>query len=222
MLRKNISLSDSHLRLLDPLLKKHQGNLSAAMRDIIDFTGYVTENLGSLETAKDLLKEKNHARDLTLNRIYGVTIPLTIFRWLLADRKGGLPPLNDAIQLFPSYDINVYDVNELNKIFNEDFSYLHWPVNVTVGNEDGLITLQITGIDPELNRFSAILIAMFMASNKRPQKIKQFLSYPASVYMEVRDAESREVAIQSIYDKLSLTGKETITCKSESIPLNIR
>lgn len=222
MLRKNISLSDAHLKQLDPLLKKHQGNLSAAMRDIIDFTGYVTANLGSLETAKDLLKEKNHARDVTLNRIYGVTIPLSIFRWLLADRKGSLPPLSDATQLFASYDINVHDVNGLNRILNEELSYLHWPVNVTAGIEDNMLSLQITGIDQELNRFSAILIAMFLASNKRSQKIKNVLSYPASIYMQFRDSENLEVAIQSIYENLSGNGKDRLSGQTEPLHVDVR
>src|SRR5665811_236295 len=111
MLRKNVSISDTHLKMLDPLLKKHQGNLSAAMRDIIDFTGFVTENMGSLETAKDLFREKNHAMEETRNRIYGITIPLTMFRWLLVNKKGNLPPINEAIQLFSNQSINSYDIS---------------------------------------------------------------------------------------------------------------
>ncbi|MCZ7398908.1 MAG: hypothetical protein O8C62_04385 [Candidatus Methanoperedens sp.] len=109
MLRKNVSISDAHLKMLDPLLKKHQGNLSAAMRDIIDFTGFVTENMGSLETAKDLFKEKNHAMEQTRNRIYGVTIPLTMFRWLLTNRTCNLPPLNEVTGIDP--EINSFYAN---------------------------------------------------------------------------------------------------------------
>ena len=120
MLRKNVSISDTHLKMLDPLLKKHQGNLSAAMRDIIDFTGFVTENMGSLETAKDLFREKNHAMEETRNRIYGITIPLTMFRWLLVNKKGNLPPINEAIQLFSNQSINSYDISTLNKVINEE------------------------------------------------------------------------------------------------------
>jgi hypothetical protein len=79
MLRKNVSISYAPLRLLDPLLKKHLGNPSATMRDIIDFTGFITENMGKLERAKDLLKQKNHAKQQT--HIYDITIPLTMFQW---------------------------------------------------------------------------------------------------------------------------------------------
>ncbi|VVB90814.1 Uncharacterised protein [uncultured archaeon] len=203
MLRKNVSISDTHLRLLDPLLKKHHGNLSAAMRDIIDFTGFVTENMGSLETAKDLLKEKNHAKEATLHRIYGVTIPLTMFQWLLANRNRCLPSLNDAAQLFATHNVDIYDVNNLNKNLNEELALLNWPVTVTVSSEDAQLAIQVTGMDREINKFSVMIIAMFFANNKNPQKISKLLLYPASIYMQVSKASGHEEAMLSIYEKFS-------------------
>lgn len=198
MLRKNVSISNDHLKMLDPLLKKHQGNMSAAMRDIIDFTGFVTQNLGSLEIAKDLLKEKNHEREKTLKRIYGLTIPLTMFRWLLNNRKSSLPPSIEANQLFRSPDINIYDTDKLNKIINEEISYLNWPVSVTVDNENGDLLMQITGMDPEINRFTSILLTMFFMNNRTPQKIVTLQVYPASIYIELTKAANCEEAIQSV------------------------
>ncbi len=200
MLRKNVSISDTHLKMLDPLLKKHQGNLSAAMRDIIDFTGFVTENMGSLETAKDLFKEKNHAMEQTRNRIYGVTIPLTMFRWLLSNRKSSLPPINEAIQLFSQQNINSYDINTLNKVINEEISFLNWPITVNIGSENGHISVQITGIDPEINSFYAKLITMYLSNNKNPQKISKLLSYPASIFMLFTSASTQEEALKSMYE----------------------
>jgi len=201
MLRKNVSISDTHLKMLDPLLKKHQGNLSAAMRDIIDFTGFVTENMGSLETAKDLFKEKNHAMEQTRNRIYGITIPLTMFRWLLSNRRTNMPPINEAIQLFSQQNINSYDVNSLNKIINEEISFLNWPITVNIGSENGHISVQITGIDPEINSFYAKIITIFLSNNNNnPQKISKLLHYPASIYMLFSGASSHEEAIHSMQE----------------------
>jgi hypothetical protein len=198
MLRKNVSISDEHLRLLDPLLKKHKGNLSAAMRDIIDFTGFITENLGSLETAKDLLKEKNYSREQTLNRIYGITIPITMFNWFLINRKSFFPHLSDTMQIFSS-DLDIDDATVMNKRFNEQLSCMNWPVTVVVSNENGL-TIQITGIDPEINRFSAILIAMFLAGNKNNHhRINGVLTFPSSISMQMVIAHNIEEAMYSIY-----------------------
>ena len=208
MLRKNVSISDTHLKMLDPLLKKHQGNLSAAMRDIIDFTGFVTENMGSLETAKDLFKEKNHAMEQTRNRIYGITIPLTMFRWLLSNRKSSLPPINEAIQLFSQQNINSYDINTLNKVINEEISFLNWPISVNIGSENGQISIQITGIDPEINSFYAKLITMYLSNNKSPQKISKLLNYPASIYMLLGSASTQEEALKSMYEAFGENGRK--------------
>lgn len=217
MLRKNVSISDTHLKMLDPLLKKHQGNLSAAMRDIIDFTGFVTENMGSLETAKDLFKEKNHAMEQTRNRIYGITIPLTMFRWLLNNKKGHLPPINEAIQLFSHQNINSYDINTLNKVINEEISFLNWPITVNVGSENGNISIQITGIDPEINIFYAKLISMFLSNNKNPQKISKILHYPASVYMLFSVASTQEEASQTIHDTFGVSKRDEMLGQNEII-----
>lgn len=217
MLRKNVSISDTHLKMLDPLLKKHQGNLSAAMRDIIDFTGFVTENMGSLETAKDLFKEKNHAMEQTRNRIYGITIPLTMFRWLLNNKKGHLPPINEAIQLFSHQNINSYDINTLNKVINEEISFLNWPITVNVGSENGNISIQITGIDPEINIFYAKLISMFLSNNKNPQKISKILHYPASVYMLFSVASTQEEASQTIHDTFGVSNRDEILGQNDII-----
>jgi hypothetical protein len=215
MLRKNVSISDTHLKMLDPLLKKHQGNLSAAMRDIIDFTGFVTENMGSLETAKDLFKEKNHAMEQTRNRIYGITIPLTMFRWLLNNKKGHLPPINEAIQLFSHQNINSYDINTLNKVINEEISFLNWPITVNVGSENGNISIQITGIDPEINIFYAKLISMFLSNNKNPQKISKILHYPASVYMLFSVASTQEEASQTIHEIFGVSKRDEMLGQNE-------
>jgi len=217
MLRKNVSISDTHLKMLDPLLKKHQGNLSAAMRDIIDFTGFVTENMGSLETAKDLFREKNHAMEETRNRIYGITIPLTMFRWLLVNKKGNLPPINEAIQLFSNQSINSYDISTLNKVINEEISFLNWPITVNLGSENGQISIQITGVDPEINIFYAKLISMFLSSNKNPQKISKIMKYPASIYMLFSSAPTHEDALRSIQETFGVSKRDEIPFQSEII-----
>jgi hypothetical protein len=204
MLRKNVSISDEHLRLLDPLLRKHRGNLSATMRDIIDFTGFITENMGSLEIAKDLLTEKSHAKEQTLHRIYGVTIPLTMFQWLLMDRKNSLPPINHATQLFATEkDINIYDVENMARMINDELSMLNWPVKVSISNEDCNIAFQLTGMDQTINRFTAILISLYLANNQNPYKISKLLLYPVSIYIQVTEAARKEDAMHSIYEYFS-------------------
>jgi len=196
MLRKNVSISNTQLKLLDPLLKKHQGNMSAAMKDIIEFVGFVNEKVGCLDSAKNLLTEKNHAKEVTNNRVYGVTIPLTLFQWLLKERNSIFPPSGDVMQLFQSHNSNIYDISTIDKTINEELSYLNWPVTVTMGHDDGTISFQISGTNPEINMFNAIMITMYCANNSKPLKMVKNLIYPASVYMQFSEAVNKEEALE--------------------------
>ncbi len=39
ILRKNISLTEDYITKLNPLIEKHNGNLSAVIREVIDLAG---------------------------------------------------------------------------------------------------------------------------------------------------------------------------------------
>ncbi|MBU4223037.1 MAG: hypothetical protein KKA10_15710, partial [Euryarchaeota archaeon] len=100
-------------------------------------------------------------------------------------------------------DINIYDVQNLNNIFDEELSFLNWPVKVTFSSDNGKVGIQITGMDQEINKFCAILVAMFFSKNKNPQKISILMIYPASIYMGITEAISSEEAILTIHKKIS-------------------
>jgi hypothetical protein len=153
----------------------------------------------------------------TLNRIYGVTIPLTMFRWLLANRKNNLPPVNEAIQLFSQQNINSYDINALNKIINEEISFLNWPISVNIGSENGQISIQITGIDPEINSFYGKLITIYLSNNRNPHKIAKLLQYPASIFMLFSSASSQEEAIHSMHETFGENDRNKIPEENEMI-----
>ncbi len=74
--RINIVLHNSQLKAIEPLVKKHDGNVSAAVRDCIDFTIFCTENAGSLDRAKARLIEQENIfkpGDKLLLNIEGIT-----------------------------------------------------------------------------------------------------------------------------------------------------
>ena len=51
VIRKNISLESSHIKKIESLTTKHNGNLSAAIRDAIDLTDVSLRRYGSVEEA---------------------------------------------------------------------------------------------------------------------------------------------------------------------------
>lgn len=58
--RKNISISDEELEHISKLVKKHQGNFSSAIREMIDFYFFVQKACGTTEIARRIIQ--NHTR----------------------------------------------------------------------------------------------------------------------------------------------------------------
>ncbi len=58
--RKNISISDEDLENTSKLVKKHQGNFSSAIRELIDFYFFVQESCGTTQIARYVIE--NYAR----------------------------------------------------------------------------------------------------------------------------------------------------------------
>lgn len=56
--QKNVSLDETHLQKLQPLLEKHKGNLSAAEREIIDLASSDLENHGTPGRIDEKLKKE--------------------------------------------------------------------------------------------------------------------------------------------------------------------
>ena len=75
--RTNVVIQRSQRDIIEPLIKKHEGNFSAAIRDCIDFAGICIEKAGSLERAKERLMEQESSLfkpgDKLLLNIEGIT-----------------------------------------------------------------------------------------------------------------------------------------------------
>lgn len=57
--RKNISITDEHLNTMKLLLKKHNGNFSSAVRELIEFYFFVQGVCGSIEMARSVIENYN-------------------------------------------------------------------------------------------------------------------------------------------------------------------
>ncbi len=80
MIRKNISLYESDIKKIGKIVENHEGNLSAAMREIIDFVDYMLYRFGSFEEAKKIEK-----------RAKGVCLPHGMLNWFLKYTEACLP-----------------------------------------------------------------------------------------------------------------------------------
>jgi hypothetical protein len=75
--RTNVVIHQSQREMIVPLIKKNEGNFSAAVRDCIEFIGFCIEKTGSLERAKKRLMEQETSLfkpgDKLLLNIEGIT-----------------------------------------------------------------------------------------------------------------------------------------------------
>ena len=91
VIRKNISLENSHLKKLEPLTKKHNGNLSAAIRDTVDIAEAALRRYGTIEKALSGInsdRDELTAREKSIESGRNVLISSPIFSWMIKITRG--------------------------------------------------------------------------------------------------------------------------------------
>jgi hypothetical protein len=151
MIRKNISLYEKDLKKIEGLMEKHEGNLSAAMREIIDFVDFMLRKFGSLEEAKEIEK-----------RTKGICIPHEMMNWFLTYTSECLLDDNAVGSLEGIHGIeSVSDLAEIAGIICS--------VKIQVDTDDDRnpseVTIRLTG-ERALTEFVAKIMACFLAENK--------------------------------------------------------
>ena len=193
MLRKNVSISNAHLRMIDSILKKHNGNLSATVREIIEFSGFMIKKYGSLEKAKETFSKETTTNDHFVDSIYGVTIPLSMFRWLLKSRDGTtIPIMEEVTQLFMPIPGEYTEIESIIKGINEKNSILNWPLFVKTHTDGNDTIILISGSDTMINKFESMLIAMFLSNLETPLMLKNMLKLPSSIQMKFNESSEEE------------------------------
>ncbi len=89
-IRKSITLEEKDLNLLAPLIKKHGGNISRAIREVI--RGHSYEPSLPIKP-EDIMDNKEMLRSLIISENVGYLIPLPLAFWLSQIVKGIVPPI---------------------------------------------------------------------------------------------------------------------------------
>ncbi|MCL7416124.1 MAG: hypothetical protein M8349_08740 [ANME-2 cluster archaeon] len=98
MERRNITLEKKHIEILSPLLEKHEGNISASIREIIDFADLMIKNHGSLENAiTDSLSSERIENQRVL-------VDQMVWQWLLETSRDMLPAIEVVDSLIEPVD----------------------------------------------------------------------------------------------------------------------
>jgi hypothetical protein len=150
MIRKNISLYEEDMKRMERILEIHEGNLSAAMREIIEFAHFMLRRFGSLKEAKKVEK-----------RFKGVCIPNMLLNWFLTYTEACLP---DEIAIRSLEEIHaIATVSDLADIADMGFA-----VDIHVDADDDRnpteATIRVSG-ERMHAEFVAKLAACFLAEH---------------------------------------------------------
>ncbi|MBW6517963.1 MAG: hypothetical protein K0A89_05625 [ANME-2 cluster archaeon] len=209
ILRKNITISEDHFDMLDPILKKHNNNLSAAMRDIIEYAVFTLERYDSIERGKEMLEKMLEKED----SVYDVTIPISMFKWLITSRDGKIPSLEEVKQLFMSQMFTEKDINSLIRSINEQNKTMHWPLFIKCDVDKRKLYIIITGVDKAINKFEALLLSQYLATIEEPFVLEEMVVLPTSIQIQYEKG-SREKANASMlkhFEVSSTISKEIVT-----------
>lgn len=171
VIRKNISLEPSHIKKIEYLTNRHNGNLSAAIRDAIDIADVSLRRYGSVEEAiSKITSEKKNFDGMEESIMTGKNILLSrpIFLWMLRSTKG-FPMEKEIIEevLDPLKITTISDLDaKINKLSIE--SGLNCQISLFCMDDVNPVTATITisGENEYYRDFMAQLVVMFLAYNK--------------------------------------------------------
>lgn len=151
MIRKNISLFEEDMKKIEGIVEKHEGNLSAAMREIIDFVDFMQRRFGNLDAAKKVERKAK-----------GICVPPTLLNWFLTYTDGCLP---DEITADCVEEITAIEsMSKLAEIADMGFS-----VAIKIDADDernpSEATIQISG-ERMSREFIAKITSCFLAKNR--------------------------------------------------------
>ena len=176
ILRKNISLTDDYLKKLEPLMQKHNGNLSAVIREVIDLADVAFQDPDSV---KKLISGLKKEQNLTSSTIV----------WALKNLEGRLPDEETVHNIIGN---NISSLSDLEKRLNELGSEVYWGMSIKIISDNNFqpknATISLDGKNPHANRYMASVIAL-LAAKKYDLGISEIRNINGSLEMDLINGE---------------------------------
>ncbi|HOW14906.1 hypothetical protein [Methanosarcina sp.] len=165
MIRKNVSMEDEDLQKLQPFLGKNNGNLSAAIRDVIEFADTALQGHKSLEDALEYFSQNSTKYPEIRNNLIEsgecILISQLSFRWLIENTDGILVDDELVSEIFNPYQIK--SVSDLLEYLNTRSLNMGWKVEAYHSTqEDNTEVIVIENGDPSLRAYLAEAISIFL------------------------------------------------------------
>lgn len=168
MIRKNVSLDEAHLQKLQPLLEKHKGNLSAAVREVIDLVSPDLENHRTPEETDEKLKKERvfpGAKEELFSGEESISMNQQMMKWLVRNCAGKLMD-EDVVHAF----INPYIVTtlpELEEHLNRSSKKMGWNIEVSgpckEDSDNGPAIMNFTGGDQDFRELLLEAVCIFLS-----------------------------------------------------------
>ncbi len=185
-LRKSISLDEEYLKKIEPLIQKHNGNLSAVIREIIDLADVAFKDPDSV---KRLILGLRNKQSLTSSTLI----------WALKNLAGRLPD-EEIVHNIIGNDIT--SISSLEKRLNELMGEVYWDSSIEIISDDDRspekVSFTISGTNQDMNRFLAAVVAVF-TSKKYNLGVLSIRNENTSLEMYMKKGE-KEVVLKSISD----------------------
>ncbi len=205
--RKNVALDLKHVKMLQPFIEKHQGNFSAAIRELVELVDTLSRRYGSIEALKEAASVKKSKRDDYIENHYGVVVPSQILHWLLTDHEIDIPPkqyllfslysyLREQARLEARIDENP---ERWEKLLNEFYSDLGWPIDIRIRSTSEMITLEVVGFDSHINRLAFLMSAMNLACQSTPYKITDVEDIQTAIFASFEKCGTEKEASENIH-----------------------
>ncbi len=205
--RKTLSLSEGDMQKLNPILKRHNGNFSAAVRELVFLGDTMISRFGSIESAlHELHPRKSLLQQLVENR-YGILLPYSLVQWGLKLLEGFLPPKGSLET--PMHDsaaqtkgipavITEKTCSEWEKLLNELYPQLGWEVKITLEPAGTTLMVTFSGLNPEVNHLAQMVLSFRLASQNPPYKIEEMREYLPLVTIYYRRCNSQKEALERL------------------------
>ncbi len=168
LIRKNVSLDETHLQKLQPLLEKHKGNLSAAVREVIDLVSPGLENQGIHEEIDERLKKERKSSGTKEELFRGeesITMNLQMMKWLVKNCAGKLIDEDVVHGLINPYIITT--LPELEEHLNCSSKRMGWKIEVSgphrKGPENEPTVMDFIGGDRDFREFLVEAVCIFLS-----------------------------------------------------------
>jgi len=197
IVRRNISLEQNHLDFLEPLVKEHSGNLSATIRDLIEFAKLMAERHGSLEDARNtsVADKYQSPRELLIEDGFCAMIDYPMLEWFLKRTRGIMVSPDMLDDIIDPLIIN--RMSELADHLNRKWKDFGWQTTLIIEYDNDVAPetaiCTISGKSMHLNEFLSGMVGLFLARQKH-LGITEVGRRTRSIRMDLQRRESAGVA----------------------------